>query len=224
MSVSIRIVVIDDHPIMRDGILSVFAYHGPNFEVVATGGTAAEAIVLARSKEPNVMLLDLGIPGGGIEATAQISSENSSVKVIIFTVSENSAHIVSALDAGAKGYVLKGTSSDELVRAIVSVSNGNTYVSPELAGKLLSSNRDKTNAQIEAEERLRALSAREVEILNLLNCGNSNKDIARQLDIAEKTVKYFMTAIFNKLAVKNRLEAVVFFRNTHPYNDLRSGL
>jgi two-component system, NarL family, nitrate/nitrite response regulator NarL len=215
MSLRIRIVVIDDHPIMREGIISVLALHNQDLEIVGTGGTAAEAIELARAKEPDVMLMDLGIPGGGVEATLTISKEHTHIKTIIFTVSEHAAHIASALNAGAKGYVLKGIDSEELVKAIVSVSNGNTYVSPELAGKLLSSNRDKTSVQIEAAKRLRALNVREVEILNLLNCGNTNKDIAKQLDISEKTVKYFMTAIFNKLMVKNRLEAVIFFRNTH---------
>ncbi len=214
MDRKIRVVVIDDHPLMRIGISLALGELSSSIEIVGSGGSASEAIALSNERQPDVILMDVGIPGGGLDATADICSNRPTAKIIILTVSERAENVVKAFQVGASAYVLKGIDTDELKKVIVSVSNGNTYVSPELAGKILSPSTKETTELSNAESRLRALNTRELEILELLNRGNSNKDIASQLEIGEKTVKYYLTTIFGKLAVKNRLEAVVFFRNT----------
>jgi two-component system, NarL family, nitrate/nitrite response regulator NarL len=221
MNSKLRMIVIDDHPLMREGIVASFANYNSQFEIVGSGGTSDEAIELVGTLQPDLLLLDVSIPGGGLEAATIICSDYPKLKVIMLTVSERPSTITSAFAAGARGYILKGVSGDELVRAVVSVSKGNTYVSPELAGKIFSPNSIEAEKQSQAELQLRSLSSRELEILNLLNVGNTNKDIAKQLQIGEKTVKYYLTQIFEKLAVKNRLEAVIFFRNTTKVVDLR---
>jgi two-component system, NarL family, nitrate/nitrite response regulator NarL len=216
----IRIVVIDDHPLMRKGIVATFENHDDVLEVVGVGTTPQDAILLADEKIPDIVLMDIGNSIGSLGTTAHICSTHPNVKMVILAASEHPENVVLAFDVGAKGYISKGISSEELVRAMISVAQGNTYVSPELAGKIFAPNGKDTSRQFEAEGRLRALSAREFEVLELLNCGKSNKDIASQLDIAEKTVKYYLTLIFGKLAVKNRLEAVIFLRDTHHNTDL----
>ena len=214
MDRKIRVVVIDDHPLMRIGITSALGELSSSVEIVGSGGSAIDAIALSNEHEPDVVLMDVGIPGGGLDATADICSSRPNAKIIILTVSERAENVVKAFQVGASAYVLKGIDTNELLRVIVSVSSGNTYVSPELAGKIFSPGTKETAELSKAESRLRALNTRELEILELLNRGNSNKDIASQLELGEKTVKYYLTTIFGKLAVKNRLEAVVFFRNT----------
>jgi two-component system, NarL family, nitrate/nitrite response regulator NarL len=210
----IRIVVIDDHPLMLAGIVATFENHDTMLEVVGSGCSAVEARLLAAQKQPDVVLMDINTLGESLEATSHICSINPDTKVIVFTFSERAENVVAAFDAGAKGYISKAIGSDELVRAVKSVSKGNIYVSPELAGKIFAPSSKNAALHFAAEDRLRTLSVREVKILELLNGGRSNKDIAGQLAIAEKTVKYYLTTIFGKLAVKNRLEAVIFFRDT----------
>lgn len=223
MNRRIRIVVIDDHPLMRKGIAASLHDHSSMLEIVGSGGSAGEAVALTIDNQPDIVLMDVGIPGGGLEATADICTNHPQVKVIILTVSERAANVMKAFEAGASAYILKGIDTDELLRVIVSVSNGNTYVSPELAGRIFAPGNQEAAELSKAEGRLRALNVRELEILELLNRGSSNKDIASQLELGEKTVKYYLTAIFEKLAVKNRLEAVVFFRDTNQKIELNAG-
>ncbi len=214
MNSKLRLIVIDDHPLMREGIIATFLEHGSMIEVVGVGGTADEARALVKSCQPDVVLLDISIPGNGLDAATHICSDHPGVKVIIFTVSERPANVTTAFAAGAKGYILKGISSEDLIRAVASVAQGNTYVSPELAGKIFSPNSLEAEQYSLAELQLRTLSSREMDILELLNHGHTNKDIAKHLEISEKTVKYYLTTIFDKLSVKNRLEAVIFYRDT----------
>jgi two-component system, NarL family, nitrate/nitrite response regulator NarL len=215
MDKKICIVVVDEDPIMRDGIVSAFGFLSSTFDVIGSGGSAREAIRLADELKPDMMLLGLKITSQIKAATTQICTSHPSLRLVIFTVSELATEVVAAFDLGAKGYILKGITSAELVKALLSVWDGNTYVSPELAGKILAPNSKATSEQIAATGRLRALSEREISILELLNRGKTNRDIAKHLAIGEKTVKYYLTLIFGKLAVKNRLEAVVFFRDTN---------
>jgi two-component system, NarL family, nitrate/nitrite response regulator NarL len=198
---------------MQRGIVATCDSHAGMFEIVATGRSAFEAITLSNEKKPDVVLMDINIPGGSLQTVAEICSNNPNVKLAILTLSEGAANVSLAFAAGAKGFISKSISCEELLRAIISISNGNTYVSPELAGKIFAPNKNDTATKIEAEGRLRALNSKETKILELLNSGKTNKDIASQLAITEKTVKYYLTTLFGKLAVKNRLEAVIFFRD-----------
>jgi two-component system, NarL family, nitrate/nitrite response regulator NarL len=204
---------------MRKGIIATFESHSAIIDVVGAGRSANDAMILTSEKKPDIVLMDIGNSIESLGTAAHICSTHPNVKLVILAVSERPANVALAFDVGAKGYISKGISSEELVMAMISIADGNTYVSPELAGKMFAPNGNETDRQIKAEGRLRALSAREVEVLELLNYGKSNKDIASHLDIAEKTVKYYLTMIFGKLAVKNRLEAVIFFRDTNQNTD-----
>ncbi len=219
MESRIRVVVIDDHPLMLKGIIATFENHNSILEVVGAGRTEQDAILLTNEKKPDIVLIEIGNSIGSLGAIAHICSVHPNAKLVILAASEHPENVALAFDVGAKGYISKSISGEELVRAIISIADDNTYVSPELAGKIFAPNARNENQQFEAEERLRALSAREVKVLELLNCGKSNKDIASQLDVAESTVKYYLTMIFDKLAVKNRLEAVILFRDIHKSTD-----
>ncbi|MGI9405138.1 MAG: response regulator, partial [Hyphomicrobiaceae bacterium] len=189
MSDIIRIAVVDDHPLMRDGIIH-FLTSDPAFELVGEGSTKDDAVTLAEEKQPDILLLDISMPGGGITAARRIAASHPSIKLVMLTVSENEKHVEAALEAGARGYILKGVGGDELQRALMQVRDGNLYVSPELAGLLLSGSE---------KDPVSSLSAREAQIFSLIPDGLSNREIGERLDLSEKTVKYYMTGIFQKL-------------------------
>jgi two-component system nitrate/nitrite response regulator NarL len=206
----LRIGIVDDHPLMREGIARTLNELTSQIDIVATGGTADDALNIAREHSPDVLLLDVSIPGGGIEAAYSIADKDQTIAIVMLTVSERPSHVTAALAAGAKGYILKGISGQDLLRAIQLVSQGQSYVSPELAGQLLLKKND-------PKEPLRAaprpvLTAREEKIADLLGRGKTNREIAEILNLREKTIKHYMTNIFQKLGVRNRVEAVLAMR------------
>ncbi len=207
-----RIAVVDDHPLYRAGIVHTLRASGL-FEIVAEGGTASDAIRIARDVSPEVLLLDIGMPGSGLEAAQQITKANPSVRLLVVTASEADETVAACLDAGVRGYLLKGTSGEELVRVARSVCEGEAYVAPQLAARILT--RIRTNTAI-AKPNVRGplsdLSAREEAVLEHVARGQTNKEIARSLKLSEKTVKHYMTSLMQKLQVKSRLEAALFFR------------
>ncbi len=163
-----------------------------------------------------MMLLDVSMPGNGIEAARTISQMAPGILILILTVSESEEHVAAALQAGARGYVLKGASAQELVRTIRAVHQGDSYVSPGLAARLLTQMKQH-QAQSHASSSLHGgdgveLTAREDEILAFVSRGLTNKEIASRLALSEKTVKHYMTNIMNKLQVRNRVEAVLASR------------
>jgi two-component system nitrate/nitrite response regulator NarL len=205
MSDKIRIAVIDDHPMLRAGVTQTLKAE-PDFEVVGEGGSASDAIRIARDELPDIMLLDVSLPGGGIEAAQAIASACPVVKVVMLTVLQNEESVSAALQAGARGYILKGISGPDFVRTVRDIDRGEDYVSPGLAARLLAAAKAKNPHM---PNPLSALTAREEQILSLVAEGLSNKEVGAQLKLSEKTVKYYMTNILQKLQVRNRVEAAL---------------
>jgi two-component system nitrate/nitrite response regulator NarL len=207
MSDRLRVAIIDDHPLFREGVVHTLR-SARVLDVVGEGGTADDAVRIARDELPDIVLLDVSMPGGGIEAARSIASVCPVVKTIMLTVSESEQDVAQALDAGVKGYVLKGTSGSELLKTMFAISRGESYVTPGLAARLLQVKRQEP-AQGAA---LPELTEREGQILSQVARGLTNKEIARALTLSEKTVKHHMTNIMQKLQVRNRVEAAMIFR------------
>jgi two-component system nitrate/nitrite response regulator NarL len=214
MSAPVRVVVADDHPLLRAGVAQILQQSG-KFEVVGQGGSADEAIRLVTDLVPDLVLLDLSMPGSGLNAARHIGDAFPDVKVVVLTVSEAHDDIIAALKAGAKGYVLKGVGASTLVEIVEGVTRGESYVSPALAARLLTEMRigERSGAP---RHPLADLTEREEQILRLVATGLSNKAIGLKLDLQEKTVKHHMTRILNKLNVRNRTEAAILLRDTAP--------
>ena len=207
---SIRIVIADDHPLYRDGVALTLG-EAADFTVVGQGASADEAVTLAERLSPDLALLDISMPGGGIAAARRIRAVAPGTKIAMLTVSEAEEDVMEALKAGATGYVLKGVSADELTATLRDVAAGQSYVSPTLAARLLVAMRAPKEAK--PEDALNHLTQREENILRLVSQGLSNKEVGRALDLQEKTVKHYMTAILQKLHVRNRVEAAVMARS-----------
>lgn len=207
MAGQIRIALIDDHPLFRDGVRQTLISAG-DIAVVAEGGSAEEAIHIAGTAAPDVMLIDISMPGGGIAAAATIGNLHPEVKIVLLTVSESESDVSAAMTTGARGYVLKGISGTELVQIVRAVDSGQSYVAPALAAVMLRKLRqpEPQFAEVLPGEQL---TAREDQILCQVAQGLTNKEIARNLNISEKTVKHYMTLIMQKLQVRNRVEAVL---------------
>ena len=203
----VRVAIIDDHPLFRDGV-SATLRADKTLEVVGHGGTADQAVQISQDILPDVLLLDISIPGGGIEAMREIARLCPIVKVIMLTASENEKHVSDALEAGARGYILKGVGAQELIRTVHAVNQGDSYVTPQLAARLLTLMKAPQAAPASAND-LPALTRREEQILDSVAVGKTNKEIARVLNISEKTVKHYMTNIMHKLQVRNRVEAAL---------------
>ena len=204
---TIRILVADDHPIFRDGLVRSLEETG-EFQVVAVASSAPEAIKLADQKRPDIALLDLSMPGNGLTAVKEISEAETAGSIAMLTVSEDDDNVATALKLGAIAYILKGVSAGELRRILKRVAEGEAHVSPALAAKVLTflSRDDKTP---KTGSPLDDLTKREEDILRLVAKGNSNKEIARELNLQEKTIKHYTTTILSKLHARNRVEAAV---------------
>ena len=203
----IRVAVFDDHPLFREGVAHTI--RGSIFlEMVGEGETADDAVRVAKDDLPDIVLLDVSMPGNGLEAACSIARNCPVVKTIMLTVSESEEHVAQALAAGAKGYVLKGTSGPELVSMMCAVSRGESYVSPGLAARLLAISK-KQSSQSRGDTDIAELTKREEQIVDDVARGLTNKEIARDLNISEKTVKHYMTNVMQKLEVRNRVEAVL---------------
>ncbi len=198
----IRIVVADDHPMFRAGVVASLSAQ-PDVEVVAEGASADEAVRLAQEHNPDVCLLDITMPGGGLNAAREITSGVPGTRVVMLTVSEDEDDLLAAMKAGASGYVLKGAAAAELVGVLRSVNAGEVYVAPGLAWGLLREMSRPRSAPLDE------LSTREREVLELVAAGLSNQEIGDRLHLAEKTIKHYMTSILGKLRVRSRVEAAL---------------
>jgi DNA-binding NarL/FixJ family response regulator len=198
----IHIVIADDHPIVRDGLRAVLSTQ-PDFEVVGTAGNGEEALHKISALHPDVLLLDLEMPRvDGVETLRRLATSQATVRTIVFTAFDTDDRIVDAVRAGAQGYLLKGAPREELFNAIRIVHAGGSLLQPIVASRLLSRlNQTKTPDP-------NALTPRETEVLNLLAQGLPNKEIAAQLVITERTVKFHVSSIMSKLGAGNRTEAV----------------
>lgn len=208
MTDKIRVVLVDDHPLLRDGVASTLNAE-PDLEVVGQGCNAQEALTLARDLLPDLIMLDVSMDGGGINAARAIAAACPIVKILMLTVSEDEEDVLAALKVGARGYVLKGVGGPELVRIVRSINGGEPYVTPSLAASLLGELREQRKDEVSAPDPLSELTGRERQILELVATGRSNKEIADELFLSEKTVKHYMTNILQKLQVRNRVEAAL---------------
>ncbi len=209
MKPNIRVGVVDDHPLLREGVVYILK-GAPDIEVVAQGAAAKEAIDIASIPDLDVLVLDISIPGGGLNALQTVMDNNPKVKVLMLTVSADETDVLSALRMGAKGYVLKGVSGPELIQALRSVYLDGQYISPSLGAKLLLDvGRGKSITKGNVFE---DLSSRQDEILLLVGQGLSNKEIGAKLHLSDRTIKHHMTNVFQKLGVRNRLEAALLVR------------
>ena len=198
---SIRIVVAEDHAVVREG-LRMFLGLDPEFEIVGEAQTGRDAIELARSLHPNVVLMDLLMPGvDGITATAAIREAQPDVEVMALTSVLEDASVAGAIRAGAVGYLLKNASPDELRGAIRAAAQGQVRLSPEAAARLV--------REVRAPESPEALTKREIEVLRLVAAGRANKEIARELEVAEQTIKAHVSSILSKLGVQSRTQAAL---------------
>jgi DNA-binding NarL/FixJ family response regulator len=198
----IRVVVVDDHPMFRAGVVASLAAD-PGIAVLAEGSSAAEALQLAERHSPDICLLDIAMPGGGLIAARDITAAMPATRVVMLTVSEDEDDLLAAMKAGASGYVLKGAAASELVDVLRKVHAGDVYVAPGLAWGLL---REMSKPRAAARDEL---STREREVLELVAAGLSNQEIGDRLGLAEKTIKHYMTSILGKLRVRSRVEAAL---------------
>jgi len=193
---SIRVLAVDDHPLLREGIATLVNAE-PDMKLVAEASNGKEAVEKFRSHRPDITLMDIQMPGvNGIEAITQIQSECPDARIIVLTTYTGDVQVIRALRAGARGYILKGHVHRELLETIRSVHAGKKRIPPEIAAEL---------AEHAADDEL---TAREIEVLQLIGGGNANKQIADQLSIGETTVKTHVTNILSKLGASDRAHAV----------------
>jgi two-component system, NarL family, response regulator LiaR len=197
-----RVLITDDHGVVRQG-LRMFLSLDPNFEVVGEASNGEEALAMARDLGPDVVLMDLLMPVmDGISATEKIRAELPEVEVIALTSVLEDASVTGAVRAGAIGYLLKDTDSEELSRAIKAAAEGRVHLAPEAAARLM--------REVRAPESPEALTGREAEVLRLLARGKANKQIASSLYVSEKTVKAHVSSILMKLGVQSRTQAALY--------------
>ena len=207
----IRIVIVDDHPLFRDGVAQAINTD-KRFKLAGTGGSGPDALRLVRDHLPDIALLDLNMPGGGVDLIAQIVRACPETKIVLLTVSEEEDHVTEALNHGGRGYILKGIGGSELMSTLINIHQGESFVTPKLAAMLIKqiNQRSKKTKQVDG---ITSLNVREEDILGRVAEGWTNKEIARQLNLSEKTIKHYMTSIMQKLHVRNRLQAAAMLRD-----------
>ena len=204
---TIRIIIADDHTLLRDGLRALFA-SVPDIEVIGEAESGADVISKAEQLQPDVILMDIQMPGiNGIQATRQIVSKQPAIGIIVVTMYKDDDSVFAAMRAGARGYILKGADQQEMLRAIRAVASGEALFGPEIATRLVnffSSPQADLPSQAFPE-----LTSREHEVLELIAKGLNNQVIANRLSISEKTVRNHISNIFNKLQVVDRAQAIV---------------
>ena len=199
MKTRIRLLVADDHPVVRDGLKGMLASQ-PDLEVAGEAANGSEAVELAGRLRPDVVLMDLRMPVmDGVEAIGRILDRWPETRVLVLTTYDTDADILRAVEAGATSYILKDAPREELFRAISATARGEPYLAPSVATRLMS------RVRAPAED---TMSAREVEVLSLVAKGASNKEIAQHLRLSEATIKSHLLHLFAKLGASDRTQAV----------------
>lgn len=195
----IRLLIADDHPVVRDGLSAMFA-RDPGFEVLGEARDGAEAVTLAQALKPDVILMDLRMPGmDGLTAITELARRGVPSRVLVLTTYDTDSYVLPAIEAGATGYLLKDAPSGELLRAVRAAAHGESVLAPTVAARLLS--RVRSPGQ-------EPLSQRELEVLELVAAGSTNREAAARLFISEATVKSHLIHIYGKLGVGDRAAAV----------------
>jgi two-component system response regulator DevR len=213
-----RVLLVDDHEVVRLGLMTLINDQ-PNMQVVGEAGTTAEAVRAVERLQPDVVLMDIRMPGeGGIEATQQIAARFPATKVVMLTSFADDELIVRAIRAGAAGYVLKQVGNEELLRAITAVARGEALLDPSTTARLLSRVRE---AERKADEdAFRDLSDREMDVLGELARGRTNAEIGQILNLSEKTVRNYVSTILEKLHLTNRIELATYAVQHHLFERL----
>ncbi|AZO81842.1 MULTISPECIES: response regulator transcription factor [unclassified Bosea (in: a-proteobacteria)] len=209
----ISIAVVDDHPLLMEGLVALMQ-RKVGFSLSAAGSDAGDIYSITEKHRPDAMIVDLNMPGDAFRAIKDATKTAPDMKIVVFTASTNTDHAIQALEAGAKGYVLKGSSADELIKAIEATCRGEIYITPCFAAKVISALQGKALDGQAAQSA--KLSVREDQIIRLLLCGKQNREIARALSLSEKTVKGYMTLLMQKLKARNRLEVVIAAQRLNP--------
>jgi DNA-binding NarL/FixJ family response regulator len=196
---SIRLLIVDDHPVVRDGLAGIFA-GDPDFEVVGQAANGVEAVTQAQELRADVVLMDLRMPEmGGVEAIKQLRQRTPSAHVIVLTTYDTDHEVLSAIEAGATGYLLKDAPREELIRAVRAAHRGESVLSPSVAGRLMG------RARRPATD---AISPRELEVIKLIAGGANNREAAAKLFVSEATIKTHLLHVYEKLGVRDRAAAV----------------
>jgi DNA-binding NarL/FixJ family response regulator len=206
---SLRVLIVDDHDLFRTGLRNLLEEQG--VVIVGEAGTGADAVGIVRELCPDVVVMDLNMPGmGGVEATHHITETAPLTRVLVLTISDEDSDVIDAILAGACGYLLKDASIHDLVTGIHAAANGEALISPHIAAKVLQRVRA-TSTRPEIAEIIRSeLSEREIEVLKLIANGTDNAVIAAELHISPKTVKNHISNILMKLQIDNRIQAAVY--------------
>jgi two-component system nitrate/nitrite response regulator NarL len=215
MTKKIRVGLVDQHPLFRDGVIFTLEAQ-PDMEVTGQGASVRDAVRIAQESKPDVIVLDTSLPGYDPDVLEAITQQHPSVKILILTVVADEEQVCAALQRGAQGYLLKGASGPELVQAVQMLHQGESYVSPSLAAKLLMRSGLNPVSEAKSADRFSHLTPREDQILSILVRGRSNKEIGNKLDLSEKTIKHHVTNILQKLQVRNRVEAALLASDRAP--------
>jgi len=204
----IKVLVADDHPVVRDGLRALFAEY-PNIDLIGEAGTGREAIKAAVIDKPDVIIMDLAMPDtDGFSATAEINRVAPEVAVLVLTMSDDDITMTKAMRAGARGYLLKGATKEEILRAVTAVADGQAIFAPAIAQRVLA----RLGASVTKEDPFPQLTPREHDVLGLLAQGLSNSAIADRLGLSLKTVNNNTSSIFTKLNVASRTKAAILAR------------
>ncbi len=208
-----RILLVDDHTIVRLGLMTLLDGQ-PDMQVVGEAGTAAEAVDAVEKLQPDVVLMDIRLPGeGGIEATRQVTARFPKSKVVMLTSFADDELVMRAINAGAVGYVLKQIGTDELLRAIRAAARGEALLDPSTTARLLSRVREAERK--DEKDAFRELSDREMDVLKYLARGKTNAEIGHLLNLSEKTVGNYVSNMFEKLGLNNRIELAAYAYEHH---------
>ncbi len=218
MTQMIRIAAVDDHQLFVDG-LERAVRRAPDVELIARGACSKDALRIAAESQPDIMLLDITMPGDGIATARQLTQLHPTIKIIMLTASNDEAKLSDALEAGVRGFLLKGVQLPELLDAIRIVHGGDDYLAPEVATRLLVQTQKLDRRKKIIQDTFGALNEREREILFLLTQGLVNTEIAEKLALSTATVKTYISRLFDKINVHNRVQAAALALGETPTVD-----